>query len=84
MRKARQNDGRAIDERDRRARLDEIRESKSSGRGRGRGRGGRGGGPGRGVVVYPRRIHSTTQHYDTTGCYDLDTSIMMESQDLKR
>lgn len=49
MRKARQNDTRAIDERDRRARLDEIRDSDRGGRGgrggrgRGRGRGGRGG-----------------------------------------
>ena len=47
MRKARANDTRAIDERDRRARLDEIRDSDRGGgrggRGRGRGRGGRGG-----------------------------------------
>ncbi|KAF7296602.1 PWI domain-containing protein [Mycena chlorophos] len=37
MRRARENDGRVLDERDRRARLDEIVDS---GRGRGRGRGG--------------------------------------------
>ena len=49
MRKARAGDTRAIDERDRRARLDEIRDSERGGRGgrggrgRGRGRGGRGG-----------------------------------------
>jgi serine/arginine repetitive matrix protein 1 len=52
MRKAREGDTRAIDERDRRARLDEIRDSERGGRGggrggrgdgRGRGRGGRGG-----------------------------------------
>ena len=49
MRKARENDSKAIDERDRRARLDEIRDSERGGRGggrgrgRGRGRGGRGG-----------------------------------------
>ncbi|KAJ3513006.1 hypothetical protein NLJ89_g3195 [Agrocybe chaxingu] len=49
MRRARENDTRAIDERDRRARLDEIRDGERGGRGgmrgrgRGRGRGGRGG-----------------------------------------
>ncbi|KAF7299391.1 putative PWI domain-containing protein [Mycena indigotica] len=48
MRKARENDGRVLDERDRRARpgLDEITDSRS-GRGRGRGRGDWGGGRGR-------------------------------------
>ena len=46
MRRAREKDSRAINESDRRARLDEIRErdrERNSGRGRGRGRGGRGG-----------------------------------------
>jgi PWI domain len=48
MKKAREGDSRALDERDRRARLDEIRDREREGRGgraRGRGRGrGRGGG----------------------------------------
>ncbi|KAH7913108.1 PWI domain-containing protein, partial [Hygrophoropsis aurantiaca] len=46
MRKAREGDSRAIDERDRRVRLDEIRQNERGGRGGGRGRGrgrGRGG-----------------------------------------
>ncbi|KAH7928611.1 PWI domain-containing protein [Leucogyrophana mollusca] len=46
MRKAREGDSRAIDERDRRARLDEIRQNERGNRGGGRGRGrgrGRGG-----------------------------------------
>ncbi|KAF8155979.1 PWI domain-containing protein [Crassisporium funariophilum] len=43
MRKAREGDTRAIDERDRRARLDELRDGDRGGRGGGRGRGGRGG-----------------------------------------
>ena len=49
MRQARLTDGRAIDESDRRARLDEIRESERGprGGGRGGGRGGRGRGRGR-------------------------------------
>lgn len=46
MRKAREGDTRAIDERDRRARLDEIRDGERGGRGGGRG--GRGDGRGRG------------------------------------
>ncbi|KAJ7719918.1 PWI domain-containing protein, partial [Mycena metata] len=45
LRKAREGDTRAFDERDRRARLDELQDG---GRGGGRGRGGRGGGRGRG------------------------------------
>lgn len=54
MRQARMGDTRAIEERDRRVRLDEIREGERGarmngrGRGRGRGRGGGGGGGGRG------------------------------------
>lgn len=49
MRKARANDTRTFDERDRRARLDEIRDGDRGGRGGGRGRGiGRGRGRGRG------------------------------------
>ncbi|KAH8105778.1 PWI domain-containing protein [Phellopilus nigrolimitatus] len=51
MRRAREKDTRALDERDRRTRLDEIREKErdgagGGGRGRGRGRGGRGRGGG--------------------------------------
>ena len=50
MRRMREKDTRALDERDRRARLDEVRERErnersSRGRGRGRGRGGRNSGP---------------------------------------
>lgn len=48
MRKAREGDTRAIDERDRRARLDEIRDSERGGRGGGRGGRGDGRGDGRG------------------------------------
>ena len=50
MRKAREKDSRALNERDRRARLDEVRERERTERGnrggRGRGRGGRGRGGG--------------------------------------
>ena len=50
MRRAREKDNHAINESDRRARLDEIREreraERGGGRGRGRGRGGRGRGGG--------------------------------------
>lgn len=48
MRKAREGDTRAIDERDRRARLDEIRDGERGGRGGGRGGRGDGRGDGRG------------------------------------
>jgi serine/arginine repetitive matrix protein 1 len=48
MRKAQEDDTRVLDERDRRARLDEIRDGERSGRGGGRGRGRGRGGRGRG------------------------------------
>ncbi|KAL1735073.1 PWI domain-containing protein, partial [Schizophyllum commune] len=62
LRKARENDTRALDERDRRVRLDEIRErergergDRGRGRGRGRARGGYGGRGGRGDFEDDRR-----------------------------